>query len=41
VGAQSYFNALATMLQHTRGVLLMTSSASKDKQFKLHFGNGR
>jgi len=37
VGAQSYFNALATMLQHTRGVLLMTSSASKDKQFKLHF----
>jgi acetyl-CoA carboxylase carboxyltransferase component len=28
VGAQSYFNALATMLQHTRGVLIMTASAS-------------
>jgi acetyl-CoA carboxylase carboxyltransferase component len=28
VGAQSYFNALATMLQHTRGVLIMTTSAS-------------
>ncbi len=28
VGAQSYFDALATMLQHTRGVLIMTASAS-------------
>jgi acetyl/propionyl-CoA carboxylase alpha subunit/acetyl-CoA carboxylase carboxyltransferase component len=28
VGAQSYFNALATMLQHTRGVLIMTPGAS-------------
>ncbi len=28
VGAQSYFNALATMLQHTRGILIMTPSAS-------------
>ncbi|HXV37177.1 MAG TPA: biotin carboxylase N-terminal domain-containing protein, partial [Myxococcota bacterium] len=28
VGAQSYFNALATMLQHTRGALIMTASAS-------------
>jgi len=28
VGAQSYFNALSTMLQHTRGVLIMTPSAS-------------
>jgi acetyl-CoA carboxylase carboxyltransferase component len=28
VGAQSYFDALATMLLHTRGVLIMTPSAS-------------
>jgi acetyl-CoA carboxylase carboxyltransferase component/pyruvate/2-oxoglutarate dehydrogenase complex dihydrolipoamide acyltransferase (E2) component len=28
VGAQSYFNALATMLQHTRGCLIMTPGAS-------------
>jgi acetyl-CoA carboxylase carboxyltransferase component len=28
VGAQSYFNALATMLMHTRGVLIMTPRAS-------------
>ncbi len=28
VGAQSYFNALATMMQHTRGVLIMTPGAS-------------
>ncbi len=28
VGAQSYFNALATMLPHTRGVLIMTPGAS-------------
>jgi len=28
VGAQSYFDALATMLQHTRGVLIMTPGAS-------------
>jgi acetyl/propionyl-CoA carboxylase alpha subunit/acetyl-CoA carboxylase carboxyltransferase component len=28
VGAQSYFNALATMLQHTRGALIMTPGAS-------------
>jgi acetyl-CoA carboxylase carboxyltransferase component len=28
VGAQSYFNALATMLMHTRGVLIMTPGAS-------------
>jgi acetyl-CoA carboxylase carboxyltransferase component len=28
VGAQSYFDALATMLQHTRGVLVMTLGAS-------------
>ncbi|MEM7410596.1 MAG: biotin carboxylase N-terminal domain-containing protein [Myxococcota bacterium] len=28
VGAQSYFDALSTMLQHTRGVLIMTPSAS-------------
>ena len=28
VGAQSYFNALSTMLLHTRGVLIMTPSAS-------------
>ncbi len=28
VGAQSYFNALATMLPHTRGALIMTPAAS-------------
>jgi acetyl-CoA carboxylase carboxyltransferase component len=28
VGAQSYFDALATMLEHTRGVLIMTPGAS-------------
>jgi len=28
VGAQSYFDALATMLMHTRGVLIMTPDAS-------------
>jgi acetyl/propionyl-CoA carboxylase alpha subunit/acetyl-CoA carboxylase carboxyltransferase component len=28
VGAQSYFDALATMQQHTRGVLIMTPGAS-------------
>jgi acetyl/propionyl-CoA carboxylase alpha subunit/acetyl-CoA carboxylase carboxyltransferase component len=28
VGAQSYFDALATMLMHTRGVLIMTQNAS-------------
>jgi acetyl-CoA carboxylase carboxyltransferase component len=28
VGAQSYFNALSTMHQHTRGVLIMTPGAS-------------
>jgi len=28
VGAQSYFDALATMLQHTKGVLIMTPGAS-------------
>jgi acetyl-CoA carboxylase carboxyltransferase component len=28
VGAQSYFDALATMLQHTRGLLIMTPGAS-------------
>jgi acetyl-CoA carboxylase carboxyltransferase component len=28
VGAQSYFDALATMLTHTRGVLIMTPGAS-------------
>jgi acetyl/propionyl-CoA carboxylase alpha subunit/acetyl-CoA carboxylase carboxyltransferase component len=28
VGAQSYFDALATMLQHTRGALIMTPGAS-------------
>ncbi|MDH5566184.1 MAG: ATP-grasp domain-containing protein [Myxococcales bacterium] len=28
VGAQSYFDALSTMLQHTRGVLIMTPGAS-------------
>ena len=28
VGAQSYFDALATMLMHTRGVLIMTPAAS-------------
>ena len=28
VGAQSYFDALATMLLHTRGVLIMTPAAS-------------
>jgi len=28
VGAQSYFDALATMLTHTRGVLIMTQNAS-------------
>ena len=28
VGAQSYWDALATMLMHTRGVLIMTPSAS-------------
>jgi acetyl-CoA carboxylase carboxyltransferase component len=28
VGAQSYFDALATMLMHTRGVLIMTPGAS-------------
>jgi acetyl/propionyl-CoA carboxylase alpha subunit/acetyl-CoA carboxylase carboxyltransferase component len=28
VGAQSYFDALATMLQHTKGVLIMTPNAS-------------
>src|SRR6185436_20117679 len=28
VGAQSYFDALATMLLHTRGVLIMTPGAS-------------
>ena len=28
VGAQSYFDALATMLMHTRGVLIMTPNAS-------------
>ena len=28
VGAQSYFDALSTMLQHTRGILIMTPSAS-------------
>ena len=28
VGAQSYFDALATMLSHTRGVLIMTPRAS-------------
>ena len=28
VGAQSYFDALATMLIHTRGVLIMTPRAS-------------
>jgi acetyl-CoA carboxylase carboxyltransferase component len=28
VGAQSYWNALATMLMHTRGVLIMTPGAS-------------
>ncbi|MCG8590500.1 MAG: ATP-grasp domain-containing protein [Proteobacteria bacterium] len=28
VGAQSYFDALATMLTHTRGVLIMTPNAS-------------
>jgi len=28
VGAQSYFDALATMLMHTRGVLIMTPRAS-------------
>ena len=28
VGAQSYFNALATMMQHTRGALIMTPGAS-------------
>ena len=28
VGAQSYFDALATMLQHTRGILVMTPGAS-------------
>ncbi|MEZ4332320.1 MAG: carboxyl transferase domain-containing protein [Myxococcota bacterium] len=28
VGAQSYFDALATMLMHTKGVLIMTQSAS-------------
>jgi acetyl-CoA carboxylase carboxyltransferase component len=28
VGAQSYFDALATMLMHTRGVLVMTPGAS-------------
>ena len=28
VGAQSYWDSLATMLQHTRGVLIMTSNAS-------------
>ncbi|MFI5395061.1 MAG: carboxyl transferase domain-containing protein [Candidatus Binatia bacterium] len=28
VGAQSYFNALSTMLMHTRGVLIMTPTAS-------------
>jgi acetyl-CoA carboxylase carboxyltransferase component len=28
VGAQSYFDALATMLQHTRGVLIMTPGGS-------------
>jgi acetyl/propionyl-CoA carboxylase alpha subunit/acetyl-CoA carboxylase carboxyltransferase component len=28
VGAQSYFDSLATMLEHTRGVLIMTPGAS-------------
>ncbi|MCP4035504.1 MAG: biotin/lipoyl-binding protein, partial [bacterium] len=28
IGAQSYFNALATMLMHTRGALIMTPRAS-------------
>lgn len=28
VGAQSYFDALATMLMHTRGILIMTPGAS-------------
>ena len=28
VGAQSYWNALATMLQHTRGALIMTTGGS-------------
>ncbi len=28
VGAQSYFDALATMLMHTRGILVMTQNAS-------------
>ena len=28
VGAQSYFDALSTMLMHTRGVLIMTQNAS-------------
>ena len=28
VGAQSYFDALATMLGHTRGALIMTPRAS-------------
>lgn len=28
VGAQSYYDALATMLMHTRGVLIMTQTAS-------------
>jgi acetyl-CoA carboxylase carboxyltransferase component len=28
VGAQSYFDALATMLMHTKGVLIMTQNAS-------------
>jgi acetyl/propionyl-CoA carboxylase alpha subunit/acetyl-CoA carboxylase carboxyltransferase component len=28
VGAQSYFDALATMLMHTRGILIMTQNAS-------------
>ncbi len=28
VGAQSYFDALATMMMHTRGVLIMTQNAS-------------
>merc|ERR1711994_1124738 len=28
IGAQAYFDALATMLMHTRGVLIMTQDAS-------------
>nr|MCS5635413.1 hypothetical protein [Myxococcota bacterium] len=28
IGAQAYFDALATMLMHTRGALIMTQDAS-------------